>query len=215
MSEATTNPMPPPPVEPIDPDRVAVAEERWTQCPLRKCKRDTELLYEDFYLRDIRTNRVMCSGCAVRTEVGYIAQEVVKASDDRFFQGTKQDYVITFFVTLIGSILVNALMYGIGFWLIAIFVGGAAGVGVARFARRLTGGRIGRQSANIAIAGIVVGMLFAPLLVFVFSGGGLGMLIFPFINPLMYLQLVFNSFGMLICAALMAVSAYGVFKRRI
>jgi hypothetical protein len=215
MNQTTITPMPAPPVEPIDQDRVAAAEERWAECPLRKCKRDTELLYEDFYLRDIRTNRIMCSGCAVRTEIGYIAQEVVKRSDDRFFQGTPKDYVITFFVTMLGSVIVNAIMYVVGFWFVAIFVGGAAGVAVARFARRLSEGRIGRQSANIAIGGIVVGMLFSPLIVMAFSGGGFELLLFLIQNPTIYLQSLFFNIGVLICTGLMAASAYGVFKRRI
>jgi hypothetical protein len=203
--------MPPSNVEPIDLEQLSAAEERWTTCPLSACKRDTALLYEDFYLRDIRTNRIMCSQCAVRTEIGYIAQEVVKRSDDRFFQATTRDYLITAGVMLVASVLVSFIMFQIRFLLIAILIGGSAGVTSARFVRRLTDRRIGRQSALIAAGSAIAGLLVANTLVLLSSP--LGMVLF--MNPLILFQYTLSNPSAALCILLMAGSAYGVFKRRI
>lgn len=210
MSEEPLQTMPPAPEEGIDPDRVAAAEERWEACPLRDCKRKPELLYEDFYLRDVRTNRLMCSACAVRTEVGYLAREVVKASDDRFFQGTLRDDLLIFLVTLALSTVVNALMLLIGFWLLGFIVGGAAGAGIARLARRLTQRRVSRNSAWVAIGGLVVGALLSPIPRAVFGGY---VAVF-FIEPSVWLGQALNL-TVIITTVAMAMTAYGIFMRRI
>ncbi len=196
--------MPPPPAQDIDPDRVEGAEERWQECPLRDCKRNSELLYEDFYLRDVRTNRLMCSACATRTEVGYLAREVVKATDDRFFTGTISDDLIVMGLLFAGSVVAHTISMFIGFFIISFFIGaGAAGL-VAPTARRLTGGRVTRRSQYFAAAGIILGALLAPTLYFLLRVG-----IFVFdLNFLLDISL-------LLCAAGMMSVAWGVFLRRI
>lgn len=211
MSQQIAQPMPPPPVEPIDPERLSAAEERWTTCPLRTCHRDTGLLYEDFYLRDIRTNRIMCSKCVVRTEIGYIAREVVKRSDDRFFQATTRDYLITSGVMLAASTLINLILFQIGIWFIAILIGGSVGIASARFVRRLTGGRIGRKSALIAVLSVAGGLLLASVAVILSSPIGMALLAMPGLP----FQFLFTQPAAVLCTILMAGSAYGVFQRRI
>jgi len=213
------NPMPEPPEGVTDPDRIEGAQERWQECPLRDCKRKPELLYEDFYLRDIRTNRLMCNACAVRTEVGYLAREVVKASDDRFFKGTNTDYLITFFVTLTGGLAVNLLMLfigaiGLGFFsfIIAFVIGGSAGAFIGRMGRRFTEGRIGRRSAEVAIAGLIVGAFFAPAVFLIFQTG-LQVIAFLLAQPQVYFQ--FFNLSLLIVTGVMAAAVWGVYQRRI
>lgn len=213
-------PIPEPPAGIDDPDRLSGGQERWTECPLRDCKRDAELLYQDFYLRDIRTERLMCTACAVRTEVGYLAREVVKASDDRFFQGTNNDYLVTFFAMLGASFGLNLILTllpigGIFLWFIAAAVGSAVGVAIAQQTRRLTGGRVGRRSAEVAVGGLIVGALLAPLGWFVLNFGLVGLRIFTalFTDPFIY----FSPLGLdgVIFTGAMGIAVWGIFKRRI
>lgn len=196
--------MPPPPEQEIDPDRVEAAEERWQECPLRDCKRDSELLYEDFYLRDVRTNRLMCSACAVRTEVGYLAREVVKATDDRFFTGTISDDVIVLGLMFVGSVIAHTISMFIGFFYISFFIGaGVAGV-IAPMSRRMTGGRVTRRSQYFATGGILLGAILAPSVYYLLR---IGIFIFD-VNLLLDISL-------LLCAAGMMSVAWGIFLRRI
>lgn len=160
-------PPPPPPEHITDPDRIAAGEERWQACPLNDCKRKPELLYEDFYLRGIRTDRLMCSQCAIRMEVGYIAREVAKAQDDKFFTGTRLDYVIVFLTTLLLSFGANAMLMYLSYWFVALFVGFAGGWLVSKIATRFTKGRVGRYSPQVAIGGALLGLLVSPPVIFV------------------------------------------------
>lgn len=204
MSEQPAKTMPAPPEHVTDPDQIANGQDRWENCPLKDCKRNPELLYEDFYLRDIRSNRLLCSACAVRVEMGYMAREEVRKTDDKFFKGTQTDNLIAMGVMFAGSLVVNAFMLVIGFWFLAFFVGGGAGAALATFARRLAQGRVTRQMPYFAIAGIVLGALLAPTVYFLLSTG-----IFFF-----SLAAVFN-FSILIASGTMASAAYGIFRRRI
>lgn len=209
-------PMPPPPQGVDDPDQIEAAQERWTACPLKDCKRDPDLLYQDFFLRDIRTNRVMCTACAVRTEVGYLAREVVKQSDDRFFEGTNQDYVVVFGVMAGASLGANLLstiipIGGIFLWFILAAVGSGLGMYASRYARKWTGGRVGRQSGEVAVAGLVVGLLLMP---FVWGILNFGTMALSFIlTPEVYTAII--GLDGLILTGAMALASYGVFKRRI
>ncbi|MGJ3239430.1 MAG: hypothetical protein ACFE0Q_12040 [Anaerolineae bacterium] len=205
MSAPTNNPNQPAPPEGVtDADQIAGGEERWTQCPLKDCKRNPDLLYEDFYLRDIRTNRLMCSACAVRVEIGYMAREEVKKADDRFYQGSYADNAIVFGVMFAGSLAVNAFMLAIGFWLLALFLGASVGASLAGLARRFTQGRVTRQMPYVAIGGIVAGALLAPTVYFLLRAG---LVIF---NPTLAL-----NFSILISSVAMASGAWGILMRRI
>lgn len=205
MSEINNQkPMPAPPAGVTDPDQIAGAEDRWANCPLKDCKRNPDLLYEDFYLRGIRSNRLMCSACAVRVEMGYMAREEVKKADDRFFQGTQLDNMVTLGVMFAGSVVVNTIMFFIGFWYLAILFGGGAGAAIATFARRLAGKRVTREMPYFAIAGIVAGALLAPTIYYLLT---FKIFIFD-------LTLAFNI-SSIIASIAMASGAWGVFMRRI
>jgi hypothetical protein len=197
-------PMPPPPIDPIDPDRVAGALERWEQCPLRDCKRDANLLYADFYLRDMRTNRLMCTACTVRTDAGYMAKEVVRASDDRFYTGNITSDAILFGAMLGGSIVANIIAMFVPFFYFTFIIGSAIGGGLAIQARRMSGKKVTRQSHYFGTGGIILGALITPTLWFFFQTG-----IFYF-SPAM----IFNI-NTLACTAGMIMAAWGVFLRRI
>ena len=204
MSEPLEKPIPAPPADVTDPDDLANGEDRWVNCPLKDCKNDPALLYEDFYLRGIRSDRLLCSACAVRVEMGYMAREEVRKHDDKFFQGSQIDNIITLGVMFAGSLVANALMFAFGFWILAIFVGGAIGAGLATFARRLTKGRVTRQMPYFAIAGIILGAILAPS-IYIFVS--FGVLVFNFAS-------IF-SLAILVTSGTMAFSAWGVFLRRI
>ncbi len=197
-------PIPPPPADITDSDQIANGQIRWDECPLKDCKKNPELLYEDFYLRGIRSNRLLCSACAVRVEMGYMAREEVRKADDKFFKGTQADNLIALGIMFVGSLVVNALMLVIGFWFLAFFVGGGAGAALGSFARRFSKGRVTRQMPFFAIAGIILGAVLAPTVYFLLSTG-----IFFF-----SLAAVFNL-SILIASGAMASAAYGIFRRRI
>jgi len=196
-------PMPPPPEDPIDPDRVAGAEERWTECPLRDCKRDANLLYGDFYLRDMRTNRLMCSACTVRTDAGYMAREVVRSHDDRFYTGNLATDGILFGVMVAGSIVANIASMFIGWFYFAFIIGALIGGGLAIWARRLSGKKVTRQTHYFGTGGIIVGALLTPTVFGLLNG-------YFVINPVAALRI-----DILACSLGMIISSWGVFLRRI
>lgn len=194
--------MPPPPQSPIEPEREAAAEERWHDCPLRDCKQNSNLLYSDFYLRDMRTNRLMCNACTVRTSAGYIAREVVRSHDNRFYTGDILSDSILFGVMLVGSLGANIFSMFIGFYY-GFMVGGAVGVSLALLARKLAHKKVTRQSHIIGTAGIIAGAVIAPTALSILSG---------------YFEInivgIFNG-GLMACTAGMVIAAWSVFLRKI
>lgn len=206
-NEKTKNeePMLPVPEGVTDPDQIAGAAERWQECPLNDCKHNPDLLYADFYLRGIRSNRLMCGACAVRVEMGYMAREVVRKSDDKFFQGSQMDNGIVLGV-MIGASLVSAIlsqMLGF-FFIIPFMIGSAIGGSAAVLSRNLTERRVTRQTPYIGIAGIVIGAIIAGPLYFLFQTG------YFIIDP----RVIFN-FDVVISSAGMAMVSWGIFMRRI
>jgi hypothetical protein len=204
MSEKQKNIIPQPPANVNDPEQIAGGEERWEQCPLHDCKRDPNLLYSDFYLRDIRTNRLMCNACAVRVEMGYMAREVARAAEDRFYSGNLASDAILLAVMIVGSLIGNMIAMFIGFFYFAFIIGGAIGAGLAIWARRLSGKKVTRQSHYFGIAGIILGALIAVPLFYTLRLG------FFFFDISLYF-----SFDVLACTAGMVMASWGVFLRRI
>lgn len=203
MSQEPVTTMPNPPYGVNDPEQLSAAEERWAKCPLRDCKRDNELLYEDFYLRDIRTNRLMCSACAVRAEMGYMAREVIKASDDRFFQGDQRHNFIVLGVMGAAGTLAALLSFMIGWFYFGFIIGGAIGGAAAALARRLTQRKVTRQMHYFGAAGIILGSLLGIFFYGLYTG-------IPFEYAL--------QFGMINAGASavgMFGAAWGVLMRRI
>jgi hypothetical protein len=205
MSEEKLKPLPAAPIGITDPEQLAAAEERWAQCPLSTCKRNTKLLYEDFYLRDIRTNRLMCSACAVRAEMGYMAKEVIKASDDRFFTGNQAHNLIVFGVMGAAGIISGFLSGLIGFIYFTFLVGGAIGGAGAALARRWTGRKVTRQMHYFGGAGIIIGSFIGVAL----HGMSLGI-------PLEFIiSSGYGLFDTAVSAAGMFAAAWGILQRRI
>lgn len=111
-------------------------------------------------LRCNRCERLMCAECAVLTPVGYRCRECVRQHDDKFFKGTTADYGIVFGVSVILSALGMFLLSLVGgFLLFVILLGFPIGGAIGEVALRLTGRRRGRYSGQVAIAGVVVGVL--------------------------------------------------------
>ena len=191
MSEEPAKPIPAPPAHVTEPEQLAAGEERWANCPLNDCKRNTELLYEDFYLRGMRSDRLLCSKCAVRVEVGYMAREEVRKADDKFFQAGTLDDMIVLGLMFFASIVGNALAIFVPSFYIELFLGGAIGAGAATLTRTITEGRVSRQTHYWGTAGIVAGALFA---------------------------LLFGRWAMIsivICTGSMIAASWGIFLRRI
>jgi MFS family permease len=203
MSEENLKPIPAAPIGVTDPEQFAAAEERWANCPLNNCKRNTSLLYEDFYLRDIRTNRLMCSGCAVRAEMGYMAREVIKKSDDRFFQGNQLHNFIVLGIMTGAAAISGLISFLIGWFYFAFIVGGAIGGAGAALARRFTDRKVTREMHYFGGAGIVLGSLLAIFLYSLYLG-----------VPMEY---IFSSSLISVgaSAAGMFAAAWGVLRRRI
>src|SRR5688572_25067061 len=121
--------IPAPPPDVTDPECISAAQERWQVCPLRDCKGNVALLYEDFHLRDVRSNRVMCSKCAVHTEVGYMAREAAEGYEpDIPYDGKRVDYLLVLFTTLFMSVGINSLLIYMNFVIIALVIGISGGL---------------------------------------------------------------------------------------
>lgn len=193
MSEQVVNPIPAPPEGITDSEQIAGGEERWTECPLKDCKRNPELLYSDFYLRSIRSNRLMCTACVVRAPTGYMAREEARQHDDKFFQGTQLDNARTFGIMLVASVIANIIASFIPFFYFAFLIGGAAGGFAAPLARRLSGGRSTREQHYIGAGGIIIGAIIA---LYIPIG---------FLTPL----------DMIACSAGLGMTAWGVLQRKI
>ncbi len=144
-------------------------------------------------LRCNKCNRLMCAECAVSTPVGYRCRECVREHEDKFFTGTTADYAIVF--------VASAILAGLGFLgvsliggfiifiiLLSIPIGGAVG----EVALRLTGRRRGRYSGQVAVVGVIVGVL---ALLLIATGGRL---VFPL--------------PALIYAGIVATTAFGRFR---
>ena len=186
----------------------SLEEERLATCSVRpKCKAPDD----DMMLRSIRTGRLLCSKCYVHTPTGYIGSDEAKASDDRYFKGTTNDYIVTaaiiFPLSLIACTVamfidVNILGGWFG-WMIAFMIGSGAGTFIARTARNATGKRVGRQSAVVAIGAVALAALMAPSVFYFVSGYGL------------FFNLSTLDLAAIICAAGIGVVLYNSFMRRI
>lgn len=185
----------------------SLEEERQATCPIKpRCKAPDD----DMMLRSIRSGRLLCTQCYVHTPTGYIGSEEAKASDDRYFQGTTNDYVISAGIIFGLSLAVctiamflGGVMGGWFAWIIAFMIGSGSGTFIARTARNATGRRVGRQSSAIAIVAVGAAALLAPTVYYFIQGYG----------PIFDLNLL--SLPAIICAAGIGMVLYNSFMRRI
>ncbi len=173
-------------------------------------------------LRCNQCGRFMCVACAVRMPVGYRCRECVRGLEDRFFTATSNDYLIVFSVcavlTGIGAAIVKATGIPLLFLiLLALPAGGLVGEAALRATQR----RRGRQSANIAIAGVIVGGLVGGAVqTFSAINSAIDRLGLPpdAPRPEVPLDLVLRSLitdlGLLIFIGIVAFTVYGRFRMR-
>ncbi|QPC83579.1 hypothetical protein G4Y79_04125 [Phototrophicus methaneseepsis] len=185
----------------------SLEEERLATCPIKpRCKHpDDEMM-----LRSIRSDRLLCSYCYVHTPTGYMGKEEAKASDDRFFTGTSRDYLITAGIIFPAALIVCIItLFVAGFggffsWMIAIFIGTAAGSYIATLARQATGRRVGRQSATVAIIAVALAAILTPTVYIFLRFGVLTFNVEAIIN-----------IPLILCAGTMGAAIYNRFMRRI
>ncbi len=178
---------------------MTLAQQRVAGCPIKPClgRDDNETL-----LRSVRSERLLCMGCATRMQTGYIGREEARQTENKFYKATTVDYAIQFAVCAAGTGIATGIATLIGFWLFVFFIGAAAGGAVGAAARQATGRRLGRYSGEISVAGVVLGALASPVLLLLLQRG--------LFRP----QAAFNLTS-LICAGVMSVAIYGLMKGRI
>ena len=118
-------------------------------------------------LRCNKCGRYMCADCAVPTPVGYRCRQCVRQHEDKFFAGTNTDYAIVFAVS---AVLAAVGFFGVnligGFLLFIILLAIPIGGAIGEVALRLTGRRRGRYSGQVAIAGVVAGVLVLAIILY-------------------------------------------------
>ncbi|MBI1259663.1 MAG: hypothetical protein GC204_19525, partial [Chloroflexi bacterium] len=173
-------------------------------------------------LRCNKCGRPMCVQCAVQTPVGYRCRECVRGIQAGYYKATQNDYIIIFAacagLTLIAGAIMSAISLGILFSLILAL---PAGGGIGELALRITSRRRGRQSANIATAGAVIGglaggfirtFLYYQSLITRVGAARAEQLGASLLN--LTLTATVNDIGLLIFVGLVAVAVYGRFKMR-
>jgi hypothetical protein len=172
-------------------------------------------------LRCNKCGRPMCAQCAVSTPVGYRCRECVRGIQAGYYKATPNDYAIIFAacggLTLIAGAIMSAISLGI---LFAIILGLPIGGGIAELGLRITSRRRGRQSANIAAAGALIGGLAGGFIrTFLYyqgliasAGPRAGQLSASLLN--LAFKATINDISLLLFVALVAVAVYGRFKMR-
>jgi hypothetical protein len=127
-------------------------------------------------LRCNRCGRYMCAQCAVSTPVGYRCRECVRQVEDKFFTGTNTDYLIAFGVGAVVSAIAAFILGRTGLGsviLLLFFIAVPAGGALGQLIFRAVGRRRGRYTAQIAAAGVIVGVAAVALLTRSYASIGL------------------------------------------
>jgi hypothetical protein len=115
-------------------------------------------------LRCNKCGRYMCVQCAVQTPVGYRCRQCVRQHEDKFFQGTNNDYLIVFASCAVLGGIGGVVSHFIPFFLFAFIIAVPVGGFISEVALRLTKRRRGRRTAEIGAAGVVVGGLLGGVI---------------------------------------------------
>jgi MFS family permease len=178
---------------------MSLGAQRAATCPITPCRGADD---HETLLRSARSDRLLCLYCATRIPTGYIGREEARAVEDKFYKATQTDYAIQFAVCAGGGAVAAVLSLLFGIFLFAFFIGAAVGGAVATLARRLTGGRLGRYSPQIALGGVALGTIIAPIAyVFIVTGR---------IVP----QAAF-SLNTIVCGVIVGIAVYAIMKGRI
>ncbi|HEX9796289.1 MAG TPA: B-box zinc finger protein [Anaerolineales bacterium] len=151
-------------------------------------------------LRCNRCGKPICSGCAIRTPVGYRCPECVRGQQKIFDTAQRGDYLVAVIVSSIGMGIGIGLLSFLGIFglLLAPVLGG----GVAEVVRWLVRRRRSRRLPQAAAIGAAIGAvphLLLPLAsagLLLGAGGGLEMLGavgLSFIWPLAYAAIAISS----------------------
>lgn len=110
------------------------------------------------YLRCNRCERPICSGCAVRTPVGYRCRQCVDTQQQVFYAGFRPvHYLIAAAVALPLALVAGWLIPGLGWF--AIILGPLVGRGIAEVVRRAIRRRRGRYVWLVVCGCLVIGVL--------------------------------------------------------
>jgi hypothetical protein len=116
-------------------------------------------------LRCHRCDRPICYQCAIKTPVGQICPDCYKAAQAKYYNGSSADVVVGGIMAGVLGLVLGALAYlflgAIGFfsYIIAFFVGPAAGGGVAELIRAVLKRRRAQGLKVAATVAFVVGLL--------------------------------------------------------
>ena len=167
---------------------------------------DTETL-----LRCNRCNKPICLKCAVQTSVGYRCKECIRDVQSGYFNIENKDYPIALLVgmvvTAIATPIAGTLIRGLGFFgfLIAFFVGSAAGGLLAQIIRAAVGRRRGRYLRHFALGGIVLGLLVGAAIMGIVATGSI-------IGIVVGVLSIFTNLPLIIFVVLAVATAYQLLR---
>lgn len=110
-------------------------------------------------LRCNRCGKPICTRCAVRTPVGYRCKECMGRQQATFYTGGVGDYVIGAVIALVMGALASLLMGQLAFWLFALILGPAIGIGIAELVRLAVQRRRSRYLWLASSAGLIAGAM--------------------------------------------------------
>ncbi len=131
-------------------------------------------------LRCNRCGQPICYKCAILTEVGYRCRQCVRSQRAVYYTAHSYDLVIAAVVGLVVSAVAGVLAYAflgfLGFFsfILAIFVGPAAGGAIAEAVRRSVGRRRAQYMNWVVIVASVVGIALGGVLLYggqILTGG--------------------------------------------
>jgi len=133
-------------------------------------------------LRCNRCGNPICPKCAVRTPVGFRCPDCVRTQQNRFYTGSKLDYLIAVAVALPLSLMAGYvftfIVARLGFfsWLIAFLVAPPTGGLIAEVVWRAVGRRRSRYLSTVVMTCLIIAVL--PFIVLILlSGNFLGLVV--------------------------------------
>lgn len=127
-------------------------------------------------LRCNRCEKPICTQCAIQTPVGKRCPECVRSQQAKYYNGERYDILIGAAVAMVMGAVLGALAYlflglaGFFSFLIAFFVGSAAGGAVAEVIRRALRRRRAHGMKVAATVAFIAGVLIAGLFLAGFPG---------------------------------------------
>jgi hypothetical protein len=143
-----------------------------------------------------RCGRPMCTECAVQHPVGLRCKECIRELRSPLYVVSPTGYVVASVVALVCGTLAALFMAFLGLvpyaWLIALFIGAGVGTGIAEAVSRGAGRKRGKGLQAVAVAGMLLGVLIAELIL---SRGMSGS--FSFIGSRgLFVVIVYLAFGL-------------------